>query len=90
MSEPTDSLRELATTIVDTNLSPRDYRQNLVMKKLTAWAAIVAVPTLITGFYGMNVPFPGNGPTSGFATAAGLIVAATVGLYAQFRRSGWL
>ena len=59
MSEATDSLRDLVSTIVETNLSLRDYRQNQVMKKVTSWAAIIAVPTLITGYYGMNVPYPG-------------------------------
>ena len=57
VSESTDALRDLVSTIVETNLSLRDYRQNQVMKKVTSWAAIVAVPTLVTGYYGMNVPF---------------------------------
>jgi magnesium transporter len=57
VSESTDALRDLISTIVETNLSLRDYRQNQVMKKVTSWAAIIAVPTLITGYYGMNVPF---------------------------------
>ena len=60
VSESTDSLRDLVSTIVETNLSLRDYRQNQVMKKVTSWAAIIAVPTLITGYYGMNVPYPGS------------------------------
>ena len=57
--ESTDALRDLVATIVETNLSLRDYRQNQIMKKVTSWAAIIAVPTLVTGFYGMNVPYPG-------------------------------
>ena len=59
VSESTDALRDLVSTIVETNISLRDYRQNQVMKKVTSWAAIIAVPTLVTGYYGMNVPFPG-------------------------------
>ena len=51
VSESTDALRDLVSTIVETNLSLRDYRQNQVMKKVTSWAAIIAVPTLITGYY---------------------------------------
>ncbi len=39
------------------------------MKKVTSWAAIIAVPTLVTGFYGMNVPYPGSGTTAGALTA---------------------
>ena len=46
VSESTDALRDLVSTIVETNLSLRDYRQNQVMKKVTSWAAIIAVPTL--------------------------------------------
>ena len=38
---------------------------NLIMKKVTSWAAIIAVPTAITGWYGQNVPYPGFGKTSG-------------------------
>ena len=61
VTESTDALRDLVATIVETNLSLRDYRQNQVMKKVTSWAAIIAVPTLITGYYGMNVKYPGLG-----------------------------
>ena len=46
VSESTDTLRDLVSTIVETNLSLRDYRQNQIMKKVTSWAAIIAVPTL--------------------------------------------
>ena len=67
VNESTDSLRDLVSTIVETNISLRDYRQNQVMKKVTSWAAIIAVPTLITGWYGMNVPYPG------FATRLGCV-----------------
>ena len=57
----TDTLRDLVSTIVETNLTLRDFRQNQVMKQVTSWAAIIAVPTLITGYYGMNVKYPGLG-----------------------------
>jgi hypothetical protein len=40
------------------------------MRKISAWAAIIAVPTVITGFYGMNVPYPGFGDVSGLVAAA--------------------
>ena len=65
VNETTDALRDLIATLVETNLSVRDYRANQVMKKVTSWAAIIAVPTLITGWYGMNVPYPGLGRTMG-------------------------
>jgi magnesium transporter len=90
VTEATDGLRDLVATIVETNLSLRDYRQNQVMKKVTSWAAIIAVPTLITGYYGMNVPYPGSGERWGVAISAALIVALSAGLYALFRRRDWL
>ncbi len=90
VSESTDALRELVSTIVETNLSVRDYRQNLIVKKVTSWAAIIAVPTLITGFYGMNVPYPGSGETSGVVASVLLIVLLSAGLYGLFRKKGWL
>jgi len=90
VTESSDSLRDLVSTIVETNLSLRDYRQNLVMKKVTSWAAIVAVPTLITGFYGMNVPYPGFSTHAGVLVSSALIVALTAGLYLSFKRREWL
>ncbi len=88
--ESTDALRDLVSTIVETNLSLRDYRQNLVMKQVTSWAAIIAVPTLITGYYGMNVPYPGAGETWGVVVSGLLVVALSAGLYGLFRKRGWL
>jgi magnesium transporter len=90
VSEETDSLRELVSSLVDANLSLRDYRQNQVMKKVSSWAAIVAAPTLITGYYGMNVPFPGSGERIGVIASTLVIAAVTVGLYVLFRRRDWL
>ena len=90
VSESTDALRDLVGTIVETNLSLRDYRQNQIMKKVTSWAAIIAVPTLITGFYGMNVPFPGAGQPWGVASAVGLTASMSLALFALFRHEEWL
>jgi magnesium transporter len=90
VTESTDALRDLVGTIVETNLSLRDYRQNQVMKKVTSWAAIIAVPTLITGYYGMNVPYPGSGKDWGVIVSAALIVLMSGSLYALFRRRDWL
>lgn len=90
VSESSDSLRELVSTIVETNLSLRDYRQNQVVKKVTSWAAIIAVPTLITGYFGMNVPYPTSGETSGVVVSALLILFLSGGLYRLFRRREWL
>ena len=90
VSESTDALRDLVSTIVETNLSLRDYRQNQVMKKVTSWAAIIAVPTLVTGYYGMNVPFPGSGQRWGWAMAVTLCIMCSVSLYTLFRKHEWL
>ena len=90
VTETTDSLRDLVGNIVETNLSLRDYRQNVVMKKVTSWAAIIAVPTLITGFYGMNVPYPGFARHSGVYLSSALIVVLSATLFAVFRKKDWL
>jgi magnesium transporter len=90
VSQTTDALRDLVSSLVDANLSLRDYRQNRVMKQVSSWAAIIAAPTLITGYYGMNVPFPGSGETVGVVVSALLIVGVTVFLYLQFRSRDWL
>ena len=90
VSESSDSLRDLVSTIVETNLSLRDYRQNQIVKKVSSWAAIIAVPALITGFYGMNVPYPGFQQPWGVVASTVLMVGACAGLYALFRRIDWL
>ena len=90
VSESTDALRDLVGTIVDANLALRDYRTNQIMKKVTSWAAIIAVPTLITGYYGMNVPYPTSGETSGVYVSFGLMAAMAGALYLVFKRKDWL
>jgi magnesium transporter len=57
---------------------------------VTSWAAIIAVPTAITGFYGQNLPFPGFARQSGFIASSLLIVVMSVTLYITFRRKDWL
>jgi magnesium transporter len=90
VSESTDALRDLVSTIVETNLSVRDYRTNQIMKKVTSWAAIIAVPTLITGYYGMNVPYPTSGQTSGVIVSLALMIGMAGALYLIFKRKEWL
>jgi magnesium transporter len=60
------------------------------MKKVTSWAAIIAVPTLITGYYGMNVPYPGFEQHSGVYVSTLLMVLLSLGLYVIFKRREWL
>ncbi len=86
----TDSLRDLVSTILDTNLTAQGNRMNLVMKKVTSWAAIIAVPTLVTGFYGMNVQYPMFGTQAGFWVSSALMVVASLVLYLQFKAKDWL
>jgi magnesium transporter len=89
-TEWTESLRDLVTTILETRLTIQGNRLNEIMKKLTGWAAIIAIPTAVTGFYGQNVPYPGFGQTWGVIASVLLILAIGGGLYAVFRRRGWL
>jgi magnesium transporter len=89
-SEWTESLRDMVSTIFETNLSLQDARLNNVVKKLSAWAAIIAVPTAVTGFYGQNVPYPGYGHWSGFVASSVITVGLGVAFYLGFRIRGWL
>jgi magnesium transporter len=89
-TEWTESLRDLVTTILETNLTIQGNRMNLVMKKVTSWAAIIAVPTAITGFYGQNLPYPGFATHWGFWFSSAVIVVSSTVLYLLFRRSEWL
>jgi magnesium transporter len=89
-SEWTESLRDMVTTVFETNLALQDTRLNVVMKKLTGWAAIIAVPTAVTGWFGMNVAYPGIGRTSGFVASIVVISVLAVTLYVLFKRRGWI
>jgi len=89
-TEWTESLRDLVTTILETNLTIQGNRLNIITKQVTSWAAIIAVPTAITGFYGQNVPYPGFNTHAGFITSTVLIVVLSLLLYVAFRRKDWL
>jgi magnesium transporter len=89
-AEWTDSLRDLVNSILETNLTIQGNRLNVITKKVTSWAAIIAVPTFITGFYGMNVPYPGFSRSVGLASSLTIMVAAAVVLYFVFKRRDWL
>lgn len=89
-SEWTESLRDMVTTVFETNLSLQDARLNTVMKKLTGWAAIIAVPTAVTGFYGQNVNYPLMNTFSGFVVSSAIIVVIVAWLYVMFRKRDWL
>jgi magnesium transporter len=89
-TEWTESLRDMVTTILETHLTVRGNRLNVIMKQVTSWAAIIAVPTAVTGFYGQNVPYPGFGHVWGFWASTVVTVGLSIVLYAVFRRKDWL
>jgi magnesium transporter len=89
-TEWTESLRDLVTTILETNLTIQGNRMNIITKKVTSWAAIIAVPTFVTGVYGMNVPYPGFGRPWGVGAALAVMLVMAAVLYVVFRRKDWL
>ena len=86
----TESLRDLVTTLLETNLTMQGNRMNLIMKKVTSWAAIIAVPTAITGFFGQNIPYPGYMEPWGFWASVIVTVLASIALYGLFKWRNWL
>ena len=50
------------------------------MRRITAWVAIIAVPTAVTGFFGQNVPYPGFGRSSGFLASSAIMVVVAMTL----------
>ncbi len=89
-TEWTESLRDMVSTILETNLTVQGNRMNLIMKKVTSWAAIIAVPTAVTGFYGQNIPYPGFGHTSGLIASSLVMGLGSITLYIVFRKKDWL
>jgi magnesium transporter len=89
-AEWTESLRDLVTTIFETHLTVRSNRLNVIMKQVTSWAAIIAVPTAVTGFYGQNVPYPGFGQMAGFWTSTSVTIVLSALLWVVFRRKDWI
>jgi magnesium transporter len=91
INEMIDTLRELLTTALEANLSLISVSQNEAMKRLAGWAAIIAVPTMIAGIYGMNFKFmPELDWILGYPVAMAAMLAACGFLYYRFKRSGWL
>lgn len=81
---------ETHTTLAAERMAEISVRQNDDMRKISAWVAIGAVPTALTGFFGQNVPYPGFGSFTGFVISSSLIVAGATLLYVLFRRKQWL
>jgi magnesium transporter len=91
MSAHVGSFRELLNSVLTANLTQASVRQNDDVRKISAWAAIIAVPTLITGIYGMNFEhMPELGWTVGYPAALTLMALVCLGLYRYFHKVGWL
>ena len=91
VSQQLDGLREMVLTAIQVNMSVINLQYNEVMKQLAAYAALVAVPTLIAGIYGMNFhDMPELGWSFGYPFALALMFGIDAILYRNFRRIGWL
>lgn len=91
INEMVDNTRELLNTALEANFSLISISQNDTSKKFAGWAAIIAVPTMVAGFYGMNFKFiPELEWHYGYYAVIILTIAACSLLYYFFRRSGWL
>ncbi|MFF1307411.1 magnesium and cobalt transport protein CorA [Streptomyces sp. NPDC058307] len=82
---------ELLNSILQAHLAQVTVAQNEDMRKITAWAAVIAVPTMVCGVYGMNFDhMPELHWTFGYPLVMGVIAVACAVLYRGFRRNGWL
>ena len=89
--ERVEGFRELLANILNVNLAQIGIDQNNQVKKISAWAAILIVPTLITGIYGMNFDYmPELHWMLGYPLSLLLMLSISLILYRAFRRSGWL
>jgi magnesium transporter len=86
-----ESYDRLLTDILNAHLAQISVQQNSDMRKISAWVAIAAVPTMIAGIYGMNFDnMPELKWHYGYFIVVGVMAAACLGLYRAFRKSGWL
>jgi magnesium transporter len=82
---------ELLNSILQAHLAQVTVAQNEDMRKITAWAAVIAVPTMVCGVYGMNFDhMPELHWRFGYPLVIGVISVACLALYRGFRRNGWL
>jgi len=91
INEMVDIQRELLTSALEAHLSLISVEQNEAMKRLAGWAAILAVPTMVAGVYGMNFDFmPELRWRFGYPGVLIVTLAICGFLYFRFKRSGWL
>ncbi|BCB91065.1 magnesium transporter CorA family protein [Phytohabitans suffuscus] len=85
-----EHLRDRIEGVLQADLAEQGNVLNDITRKLAAWAAVIAVPTALTGFFGQNLPYPGYMTTWGFAVSSAVIAAAAASLYVYLRRRNWL
>jgi magnesium transporter len=86
-----DALDDLLTGVLTANLAQVGVRQNEDMRKISAWVAIIALPTLVAGIYGMNFDhMPELGWQLGYPFALALMALGSATLFVLFRRRDWL
>jgi magnesium transporter len=91
VDEAVENLDQLLSTAFDAHLARISVDQNEDMRRISAWVAIAAVGTLVAGVYGMNFQhMPELGWEFGYLWALGLMAVSGIGLYAFFKKSGWL
>jgi magnesium transporter len=84
------TLTSTHTTLAAETTATTAVQQNDDMRKITAWVAIVAVPTAVTGYFGQNVPYPGYQAAGGFIGSTVLIIIFALILFIIFKRKRWL
>ncbi len=91
VGERVASYDEVLTSLVDAALAKITVQQNTDMRRITAWAAIITVPTMIAGIYGMNFThMPELDSTYGYPAVLAVMLIACGSLFRGFRRNGWL
>jgi len=86
-----ESYDRLLTDILSAHLSHVSVRQNADMRRISAWVAIAAVPTMIAGVYGMNFEnMPELRSPYGYYVVLGVMFSVCTAMYVAFRRSEWL
>ena len=91
LNQSIDSARDTVATAIQVNLAMITIGESEVTKRLAAYAALVAVPTMIAGIYGMNFQhMPELGWSFGYPTVVGLMAAIDAYLFTRFRKAGWL
>jgi magnesium transporter len=91
VNDTTDTIREMLTAAMSVNLALVTVAQGEVVKRLAGWAGLLAAPTLIASWYGMNfVHMPELAGRYSYAVLIGITIAVCIGLYALLRRAKWL